>query len=171
MISDIGTVNNSQISRNRDSEQDQRLLSTEVVADSTQTVELSNTSGVDNNPMDGDTVLIINVADAYRLGILIDDGVAPDPNIKRGEKKIYSRDSTGRVSATIALKRDGKIILNEGSDFAVAFNALRTEFNELKNKFNSHVHTGVSSGGSSTGPTPQQSIANIDNAKVEKVIL
>lgn len=167
----IGTVTNNETRKNRDSEESQRLLSCEIEADSVQTVELSNVSGEDTNPLNGDTVLVININDAYKLGILIDDGIAPDGSINKGEKLLYSRDSSGAVMAKVALKNDGQIILNDGADFAVAFEKLKIEFEELKNKFNAHVHTGVTSGPSSTGTTPQQSVANIDNVKVEKVRL
>ena len=164
----IGTVVNNQTSKNRDSEENQRLLSCEIEADSVQTVELSNVSGEDNNPLNGDTVLIINVSDAYKLGILIDDGVAPDGSINKGEKLLYSRDSSGAVKAKVALKNNGEIILNDGGDFAVKFNELKAAFDQLKADFNAHVHP---TGSPNTGTPTVPSTANMDSSKVEKVRL
>ncbi len=158
----IGTVTNNERKKNRDSDENQRILSCEITSpDDVQSVELSNVSGEDNNPLNEDTVLIIPITDAYKLGILIDDGVAPDGSILKGEKLLYSRDSSGAVKAKIAFKNNGDLIFNDGAGFAVEFDQLKIAFNQLKTDLDTAL----------TALTLPLSTANIDPAKVAKVKL
>jgi len=158
----IANIKNLEIRKNRDSGADQRMLSCEMTSpDDVQSVELSNTSGEDNNPLNDDVVLVLSITDAYKIGLLIDDGVSPDSSIERGEKLIYSRDSSNSVMAKIAFKKDGQIIMNGGTDYAVAFGQLKVAFDQLKLELNSAL---------SALSLPLSS-ADIDPAKVEKVRL
>lgn len=88
-----------------------------------------------------------------------------------GSMSIKSTDSGGTDQAKIDLTNSGDLELNGNADFAVAFNDLKIEFNELKTVVNTHTHL------YSPGPSPQvatatalpQSTANIDNTKIDTV--
>lgn len=166
MKAKLGTIKGSEIRKNRDSNSNSRILNAEISSrEDVQTVELINGQGEDFNPEDEDVVLIISLGDAYKIGLLIDDGIEPDASILPGEKEFYSK-SSGVKKAKLKLNKDSEVVLNDGVDFAVAFNKLKTEFNELQAKFNLHVHLLA---GVPTDPTLQLSTANIDNTKIEKV--
>ena len=90
-----------------------------------------------------------------------------------GDSKVYSTDADGNEQATCNFLADGTIEINGNSDFAVAFNDLKTQFDELKTAFNTHTHVYIP-GTLATVPTATplpQSVANIDLAKVDEVKL
>ena len=97
---------------------------------------------------------------------------------------LYSFQNPGRVGTgeNIEIYNDsGKVEIQGNSDFAVRFSALETAYNQLKADydnlvtiFNAHVHSGVTTGPGSSGPTPtpgSPSTGNISGAKVEEVLL
>jgi len=86
-----------------------------------------------------------------------------------GEIRLYSTDDQGVLKSTIYLKKDETLELMGDSNWAVKFNELETAFNELKSKFNTHVHIGVTTGASSSGTTPTPSVADISAAKNDKI--
>lgn len=95
---------------------------------------------------------------------------------KAGETRLYSTTEDGKTKLfDVYLDTNGNCVFNEGTDNAVAFERLKTEFNELKDKFNNHIHiTTATVGTGSVGvikATETQSTANIDNVKVDKVFL
>lgn len=103
-----------------------------------------------------------------------------EPPTNPGETKLYSTDEDGVEKATHYLDKDGKHTFNNGTNHAAQYEALQTAFNQLKadfndfinNKFNTHVHGGVSGGSSSTStatPTGSASAADITPAKVEEI--
>ena len=94
-------------------------------------------------------------------------GVAPPEN--DGAVKLYGTDAGGAEQSSVLLDSDGTVTVNDGSDFAVRFSALEDAFNELKGKFNSHTHTGVTTGTGSTGTTATPSTADISSAKIEEI--
>lgn len=76
-------------------------------------------------------------------------------NFDTSNLEIRTNDGSGHIKITPA----GGIELNGNADSAVAYNDLKTafdelvsDFNTLVSLFNSHTHSGVQSGGSSTGP-------------------
>jgi len=165
----IGTVTNNETKKNRDSDENQRVLACEITSsDDVQSIELSNTSGEDTNPLAGDTVLVIPIEDAYKMGILIDDGIAPEDDLDKGEKELYSRSDEVTKAATLRFRKNGELVLNKGIDYAVKFNELKTAFNQLQNDFDVHIHP---EGSPNTGAPTNPSSADIDPAKVEKVRL
>jgi len=106
--------------------------------------------------------LLFSVA-SYTYGI--------DPPENEGACKVYSTDIDGVEKATHLLDSNGKHTFNGGTDFAVRFSALETAFNSLKSTFNSHVHSGVTTGVGSSAVTPTPSTADISGAKVSEVLL
>ena len=137
------------------------------------TAQLYNAPGEKSPPFSGNIALVLEVTDDFRIAVGVDDKVASAA--EPGEKEIYSYDSGGAKLASILLNKGSEAIINEGTDFAVKFNALQTEFNELQTRFNdlvtvfnNHIHAGVGTPPTTSG---NQSTADIDNTKVEKVRL
>lgn len=122
--------------------------------------------GDDSPPLADDKAFIVKKDGAglyVVLGtLMVSEGANP------GEKILFSRDSYGVTQAKIYLKNDGTIEINGNADFAVAFNDLKTGFDQLVTDFNTHVH--VESGGSTAPPTTP-SAASIDTSKVTGVKL
>ena len=74
--------------------------------------------------------------------------------------------------ARIYLNKDGEIILNQGSDFAVRFSALETAFNQLKSDYDAHTHPYVDTPiGPSTTSATAPSTADISGAKIEEIMV
>lgn len=142
----IGEITRIQIGQNDDqSAQIRRLILKAGIEDNALDLEHIGGSGEDSAPIIGDSAIILEIADDYRIVIAIDDGITPvaDP----GEKIIYSHDSTGKL-AFIKLGTDGSISLgnqnaSNPADYAVLYNKLKDEFNELKGKFNALVQAYV----------------------------
>jgi phage gp45-like len=176
----IGTVVGSEIAVNRNGENDVRILSAEISsADDVQSVELISQNGEQTNPNDDSGVVILELGPSWKIAIATRDNVEPDSGLQRGEKIIYSLDSSNQIKAKIYLKEDGTVVLNDGTDWAVQFTEMKSAFDQLKSDFNSfisifnaHVHPGVLSGGASTSPTATSgstSSADMANAKVSTV--
>lgn len=89
---------------------------------------------------------------------------------EKGETLLYSYDASGVLKGKILINKDGDIVVNDGTDFAVRYSALETAFNQLKSDFDAHVHGGVLVGTASTGATTP-STADITGAKVEEILI
>lgn len=96
-----------------------------------------------------------------------------------GEYRIFSTDADGNLSTYIWLKADETMEIGGDTDNMVRFSELETAFNQLKSDFNdlvtaynTHVHSGVTTGSGSSGPTPTQgtaSTADISPAKIDEI--
>ena len=170
-MQELGTITGMEVAKNRDGKSDVRIARA-ILSDpeDVQSIELITPGGEDHVPEDRDILLVLKISEAYKLGLITDDQIEPDENLQPGEKEIYSKQS-GVKLAKLKLNLQGELVLNDGTDFAVAFEKLRTEFNELQVKFNTHIHGGVAAGGQTSGVPTVLSTANIDNVKVEKVRL
>lgn len=176
----LGTIVGSEINTNLDGENNTRILSAELSsAEDVQSIEHICQNGEQTNPLDYATVVILEINKAWKIAIAVKDLVEPDATINRGEKIIYSLDSSNNIKAKIYFKNDGTLILNDGTDWAVQFTEMKSAFDQLKSDFdtfigvyNGHVHPGVLAGGASTSPTPASgstSTADMSNAKVESI--
>lgn len=84
-------------------------------------------------------------------------------------------------NGSIELTADGNVVNNDGSDWVTQFTAMKSAFDTLKSDlntfittYNTHVHSGVMTGGGSSGPTPStgtSSTADMSDAKVETVLV
>lgn len=167
----LGTIKGSEITKNRDSDSNIRLLNAELSSpEDIQSVELATESGVDFVPENEDVALVIPLSEAYKLGLIIDDQVAPDPALLPGEKEIYSK-VAGAKLAKIKLDKFGNIILNGGIDFAVQFTALKAKFDSLQAQLIAHTHLGVTTGPGTSGVSATVFDVDISAAKVDKVKL
>jgi phage gp45-like len=164
-----GIVTGREVKKNKDGRVEKLLLQVQITEpDDIQTVEFMNQAGSDINPPDGARVLITQNGDSYKIAICSDDNIVPSMNA--GEQKIYSTNA-GSIAAFINLLSTGNIELNGNANTAVAFAALATAFNQLKSDFNSHIHTGVTTGGGTSGTPQTPTAADIAPAEVTEVKL
>lgn len=177
----LGTIVGSEINTNLDGESNTRILSVELSsAEDVQSIEHICQNGEQTNPLDDATVVILEINKAWKIAIAVKDLVEPDATLERGEKIIYSLDSSNNIKAKIYLKNDGTLVLNDGTDWAIqftemksAFDQLVSDFNSLVSIFNAHVHTSsCTAGGTPTlvsTTSGSSSTADMSNAKVESV--
>lgn len=127
-------------------------------------VDASN-FGIDSNAPDGTPLISIRTQKGtYVIGALIGFKEAKD-----GEFHLFSTDENGRSEkARLKLTNNGNIELNGNQYSATRFEELEKAFNQLKQDFNTHIHTSGATGSPSTTPTIP-STANISNAKSENV--
>lgn len=106
-----------------------------------------------------------------------------DETLDEGETLFYSMTEDGNLKAKIYLNKSSEIVLNDGTDYSVKYNELKTAFDKLKSDFNSivslynsHIHPvpGVMLGGPGTASSPtvstgSPSTADMSNSKVAKV--
>ena len=167
----IGTVTGSEIRKNRDGQQNVVVLQVTMNdTDDVQSVELMPTPGKDYRPRPGAKVFIMDSGAAYKIAITGRDEIEPSAAV--GEQKVYSLDAGGLVAAIIHWMENGQLVLNAGAGTAVEFARLKTEFNQLKSDFDTHIHAagmildslaGACSG--NTAMIASGSTANIDNAE------
>lgn len=179
----LGTVVGSAIDANRDGEGDSRMLSAELSeADDVQTIELVSQNGEQTNPLDDSMLVILELGPAWKIAVAVRDNVEPDSTLERGEKILYSLDANNTIKASVRFKADGKLVLNEGEDWAVQFTAMKTAFDQLKSDFNTfissvfntHTHPYLPGPGPATPTSPtatpgSSSSADMADAKVESV--
>jgi len=134
----------------------------------------------DQSPHVDDTVLLLQIGNNPDdlVAVSINDAVAKIA--EAGEKRFYSYDSSGNVLANIYLNKDSEIVLNDGTDYAVKFNELKTQFDILKTDFNNHITAFTAHFHNIIEPTPGKPVtppltpgiptaADISSAKVEMV--
>lgn len=180
---EIGKVTGSRVGENRDGGENVRLLQIVLTDDNdVQEVELYQPAGVDSNPVNNSMVLVLPAGQAWKIVVAVNDGV--EPMVGRGEYKIYSS-ADGTILASVYVNSDGETVINDGTDYAVAFEDLKIAFDQLQSDFdyamqalNAHVH--AVAGAPPSGPLPsppvpgwppgiQASTADIDPAKIEDV--
>jgi phage gp45-like len=178
----IGTVRGSEITKNKDSDENARILQVELTnAEDLQSIEQVSQSGEDSNPQPGSRVIVVDLGPSYRVAVATDDGI--EPTVAEGEKELYAYDSSLAKQAYIKILVDGSIELNGDTDTAVAFADLKVAFDQFKSDFdalvstyNTHIHTTtatISSGSTGviapTASTGTPTTADIDPAEVPTV--
>ena len=88
---------------------------------------------------------------------------------------LFSFSDTGKIasdtSAMEIMYDDGYVNIQGNSNFAVLYNELKAKLDALETQLKTHVHPGVSSGGSSTGASATAFDCDISSAKSAKVKL
>lgn len=88
---------------------------------------------------------------------------------------LFSFTETGKVgedpTALEILYDNGFVNIQGNTNFAVLYNELKSKLDALETALNIHTHSGVTSGGSSTGPPTSSFDVDITNAKSGKVKL
>jgi hypothetical protein len=164
-----GIVTGQSIEKNRDSENNVRMLQLELTEPGdVQGAQLMTFSGDDNSPPEGTKVTIIEISPSYKIAVASEDQI--EPSVATGERKLYSQKNNA-IEAFIYLKNDGKIQLNGTGDNAVRFKALETAFNELQGKWNAFAAAYVPGGPTVVGlpPSAGSSTGDISLAKIDEL--
>jgi len=141
---------------------------------SNMTPEHYSSPGDDSQPLPKDTAAVLPI-EGTGTGAAV--GYIDPKNLqkaKAGEKRIYARDEDGNELGSLWLKDNGECVLNEGTDYAVKFNELKTAFDEFVSDFNGHshsyiapLHPAVPPAATTTGNP--STAANMASSKVELV--
>lgn len=121
-------------------------------------------AGVDAVPLPNDKMLI-DKKDGTGVHVII-GSLMISKGAKEGELILYSRDSAGSVKSKAYLNQSGEIVLNDGSDYAVA----HTDLNIALATFTTALNVALASKLDGAGSSPGLSI-DISGAKVDKVRL
>jgi len=177
-----GIVTRQEIKKNRDGDQNVRMLQVVITEpDDVQEIQQVTWTGDDTAPVDGDMVVIIEISESYKIAVAIQGQI--DPTVGTGERKIYSQ-SGGIIKAFAYFKDDGQINLNGTGDYLVRYNELKTAFDQLKTDldalkdlYNGHIH--ITTATIAATPTPgvisatvsqgSPSTADMTAAKVDTV--
>lgn len=180
-MSDIGIVKSWKIGKGYRSKKECVLLNVQIDDPrDIQSIEYLFPTGQNSIPVEGDTVIIHEISPEYKVATASNTGVVMALD-NSGENAIFAVEN-GQVGAVVSFLYGGEVVINRGTDFAVAYGKLENEFNELNEKFNKLVNTMLSwvpvaqDGGAAlktvlTGAAPLNSLANITTTKVEKVRL
>lgn len=179
----VGTVLGRELTTNLDGDKIVYMLTVQGTdPDDIQTVQLAQHGGIDYSPPDGSRVTVFENGDAWLLALAVDDGIAPE--MKPGEREIYSTNNNATKMARCKFCNDGVIEFNGTTDHAVRFSKLKVAFDQLKDDFdalvvlyNAHIHvtTATVGGGATPGviatTTSQgsESTADIDPAKIDEI--
>lgn len=108
----LGKVTNREVTVSRESDGPVLLLQVELTNErDVQDVELIKHAGVDFNPPDGSFVVVIPLANAFKVAVAVDDGI--ESEVDPGEYEIYSSKS-GLKKAKTRWNTDGEVIHNDG---------------------------------------------------------
>ena len=118
----IGEVTGVEYKINRDGDEKKMLL--QVVLEDVediQTVEYIQRGGEQSPPVDGSRVVVLDIEQAYKIGIAFDDDTPPDENLAPGDKKFCSvlltpgatedDADTVTIQSIITLKINGEITI------------------------------------------------------------
>lgn len=158
----IGIVTGYEHTNNREGEQTVTMLQVSLSEDEDiQSVELYQPAGLETVPPIDSAVLVITIAEGFKVAIAINDGLDVT-ELSEGERLAYSQDEDGVRRTEILQKADGDIeirsinndevsqssitfdnageaTINDGEDWAVQFTAMKDAFDELKGDLNSLI--------------------------------
>lgn len=102
-----GIVVGQEIKEYRGSQTPVRVLNVQLLGESPEQVVWLNVVGDDTAPVNGDEVVVFEVAKNYKVTLGTKDQIVAA--VASGEKKLYSRNADGNVISSIYLKDDGTI--------------------------------------------------------------
>jgi hypothetical protein len=133
--------------------------------------------GIDANPIKDMVAVYAETSEKGRpviIGFLNKNQLAD-----KGELRLYSTDSDGEVKFYTWLKKNGTMEIGGNSknmvryqELEAGFNQLKEEFNALVTIFNTHTHSGVTTGMGASGTTATpgvSSTASIAGAKIDEI--
>lgn len=171
-----GTIKDTSTGKNRDGENDVRLLKVELFdPDDLQTAQLMTQAGEDNNPPKESRVIVLSIGSAWKIAIAVDDGITPE--VEQGERKVYSSDG-GAIKAFIHFKKNGDVIINGDGDNAIRYSKMKEAFDQLKSDFNNflttaynlHQHPTAAPGPPSPPTLPgTSSVADMSSSKIDEI--
>lgn len=138
-------------------------------ADKGETSQVYGMPGFIGNPTPGVKGIRIRIGSIDVMIAALNYGVDLPEN--PGEAKVYSTDADGNEVASHVLNNNEEHVFNGGTDFAVAFEDLKAEFELIQDAWDTFASAYAPGGPTSTGTpaTASASGANIDNAKVDKI--
>lgn len=161
-----GIIRSYEIKKNRDGLSNVLMLNVEISGpDDIQSVEYMSSAGDNHIPSIGSVVTILQAGRAWKIAIASNNQSDFDSSLNESERII-----SAHGGAYVKWSDDGTIELVGNTDFAVAFNDLKSGFDQLKSDFNSHTHAVTTAPGTTAVPTVP-STATIDGAKVTEVLL
>jgi phage gp45-like len=163
-MTQIGTITGQEIKKNRDGSIAVRLLQVKISNDEdVQTVQYMNQAGEDSAPINGDLVQIFSIGPAFKFAVAVEDQDNA-ASVNAGEKKLYSRNTSGAIQAFINFLVNGNLELNGNAYSAVRFEELENMVADLNTKYDAHTHADPVSG--STG-TPSNAPLSLDISGAE----
>jgi phage gp45-like len=170
-MSFFAKIKNAVFSQEDDAPGSSITVDVENTGDNFDDAEMYQMPGFFAKPQDGLQAVVLEIA-GQNIVIATQD-YKFNKNIDKGNVLIYSYDGDGNIKGEIEINQSGEIVINEGTKSAVSFEELQTQFEELKNAFNTHTHTYSPGPGSPTpsGPASPQSAADLSDAEVEEVKL
>jgi hypothetical protein len=148
----------------------------------TDTAEMYHLPGVYSKPHDDDIGVVLEV-NGLKI-VIASHNYKLDKDVDKGNVIIYSIDSSGAVKGSVLFNQAGEAVFHDGTDYAVAYNDLKSAFDTLKSEhdnivtaFNAHVHPTAAVGAPSPptavpGSIPAlPSTADMSGAKVTTVRL
>lgn len=156
-------------------------VDTEGLGKSSDDAELYHLPGIFSRPHDD--VQGVNI-DVNGLNIIIaTHDYKLDKSLDKGEAIIYSVNASGTILSSVLLNNNSEVVVNDGTDYAVAFEDLKTVVEELQNDLTA-LKSAMGSGWvvvpTDGGAALKAAITtwfgtaisgNMDNTKVEKVRL
>jgi len=179
---EYATIQKITIEPNDNDNKKTRMLTVEADTRDIFHVELPVNQGCEFFPCVGDRIYYDALSETYHIVPIVSggtDATLPNEKLKNGERESFAV-SGGKRVAKITQKQDGTIALNDGVDYAVKYNELKKQFDDLAaafNEFTGHTHTTTATAGSVTPAVinpvvaPKKYTGNLNNAKVEKVRL
>lgn len=158
------------------------IITTKAAGGQERTTELYHPPGLSSGPTKEDRAVGVVIGTGKRVAVATHN-YRLEIEVVDGETILYSTDPDGlEVKGKVSLDTDGNISLNDGTDYAVAYEDLQTQFDELNNKYNKLIQTlsgwtpVLKDGGTALKTalqtaTPLNSAADITQAKVDDVRL
>ena len=160
----VGVVTGQSVEAYRGGDQ-VRMLDVQLLGDFPEKVEWFDITGEDTAPINGDKVVILEVARNYKIAVATKDLITAAVNA--GERKLYSRDAAGTVRATIYLKDDGSIEINGNTTTAVKYEPLNTQLQA----FITALNTAFTNKKDDTGQTSPGLTLDISSAQASTIKL
>lgn len=137
--------------------------------------------GDDSSPLGFDYPILVRMPGTGRFAVVGYVDTLNAGEAGAGEKRFYSRDSSGAPIGYVWLRSDGTVGINGLTNHAVqyeallsAFNQLRDDLDALKDLYNTHTHVYSPGSGSptstaATGAQGSDSTADMTGSRVDSV--
>lgn len=134
------------------------------------TAEMYHPPGVSSAPTAEDRVVEVPIGNSGSRVIVASHNYRVEVEPSSGETIIYSTNSAGdTVQAQLKLDNDGNILLNGDSKTFVTHAELDSALQGLITYLNGHAHSGVTTGGGTSGPPASPTSLDISAAETTTV--
>ena len=134
------------------------------------TAEMYHPPGISSRPTNGDRCIEIPVGRSGTRVIVASHNYRVEVEPQAGETIIYSTNTAGdAVQSKIKLDSNGNIELNGDSKRFVTYSELNSALQDLVTYINGHAHTGVTTGGGTSGTPATPTSLDISAAETETI--